>query len=233
MQTVMRRLAAALLAAALACPLAAAAQGTVQFLSGTLHVQRPDGSVKLLSEKSELKVGDVVSTERESYAQVKFTDGGQLTLRPQTQVRIEGYTFSEAEPQKDNFVYSLLKGGLRAVTGLVGKRGNRDAYQLRTATATVGIRGTDFVGIVIPEGQPLSAGTYVTVTQGQVNVVGGGAEQLVGVGQTGYSAGGNLPPRLIPTPPNLPTVPSSPSGGTTGGVGTTTISSGGQVENCP
>ena len=34
----------------------------------------------------------------------------------------------------------MLKGGLRAVTGLVGKR-KRDAVSFGTTTATIGIRG--------------------------------------------------------------------------------------------
>jgi hypothetical protein len=38
----------------------------------------------------------------------------------------------------------LLKGGFRTVTGMIGKRGNADAYKLRAAAATIGIRGTDF-----------------------------------------------------------------------------------------
>jgi len=235
MQTLTRSLFPALAAAALAWPLAASAQATVQFLSGTLHVQRADGTVRLLSEKSDLKVGDVVTTERESYAQVKFTDGGQVTLRPQTQVKIDAYNFSEKEPEKDGFAMSLIKGGLRSITGLVGKRGNREAYRLRTATATVGIRGTDFVAIVIPAGGQagLQPGTYVTVTQGAVGVIAGGAEQLVGAGQTGFSAGGNLPARIIPPPPNLPPVPNTPQQTTGSGLGTTTIAGGGQTENCP
>ncbi len=232
MQTVIRFLCRGLLIAALGWPLGALAQATVQFLSGTLHVQRPDGTVKLLAEKSELAAGDVVTTERDSYAQVKFTDGGQVTLRPQTQARIDAYSFSEAQPEKDGFAISLLKGGLRAVTGLIGKRGDRDAYRLRTATATVGIRGTDFVAIVIPAGGQagLEPGTYITVSQGAIGLIAGGMEQLVGAGQTGLAASLTLPPRLIPPPPNLPQVPSMTQG--SGSVGTTAIGGGGQVEAC-
>ena len=217
MRTILAGLIGAIL---LALPLLAGAQGTVQFLSGTMSVQRSDGSVGLLSEKSEIKPGDVVSTEKNSFAQVKFSDGGQVTLRPNTQVKLEGYEFVEGKPQSDNFALALIKGGLRAVTGLIGKRGNHDAYAMRTATATVGIRGTDFVAIVIPAGGApgLEAGTYITVAQGAVGVVAGGAEQLVGVGQTGFAASLTLPARLIPTPPNLPQIPTAPTGGTiTGG----------------
>lgn len=224
-----------LLAAALvAAPLLALAQGTVQHLSGTLSVQRADGTVALLSEKSQVRVGDVVSTERDSYAQVRFSDGGNVTLRPNTQIKIEGYEFSDAKPERDNFVMALLKGGMRAVTGLVGKRANRDAYRLRTATATVGIRGTDFVAIVIPfapPGQtppPVEPGTYVQVAEGAIGMIAGGAELLVGAGQTGFNGGTELPARLIPPPPNLPQV--SPPGSF--GAGTSSAIGGGALSDC-
>jgi hypothetical protein len=198
----------ATLAAVLLAPLLALAQGQVQHLSGTLHVQRADGSVRLLSEKSQVIQGDVVSTERDSYAQIKLTDGGQITLRPNTQIRIEGYQFSEQEPDKDNFVFALLKGGMRAVTGLIGKRANRDAYKLRTATATVGIRGTDFNAIEVPPnapGQP-APGVYVVVSDGLVVLTSGGQELLGAAGQTMYASSPNVPPVIIPPPPNLPDI---------------------------
>ncbi len=218
MQALRARFAATLLASLLAAPGAAFAQATVQFLSGTLYAQRADGSVRVLSEKSEITVGDVVSTERDSYAQVKFTDGGQVTLRPNTQVKLDGYAFSESEPKADNFALALIKGGLRAITGLVGKRGNHEAYKLRTATATVGIRGTDFVAIVIPLGQSgFEPGTYVTVSQGAIGMTAGGTEQLVNAGQTGYTPSISVPARIIPPPPNLPQVPAPPANPLTGG----------------
>src|SRR5438309_1631992 len=88
----------ALAAAALLAPLLAFAQATVQHLSGTLSVQRPDGSVLILAERSAVFVGDVISTERDSYAQLRFTDGGQVTMRPSTQVKIEAYGYDEGRP---------------------------------------------------------------------------------------------------------------------------------------
>jgi hypothetical protein len=223
-----------LIALALLAPLAALAQGVVQHLSGTLSVQRPDGTVRLLAEKSEVKEGDVLSTERDSYAQLRFTDGGQITLRPNTQVRISGYDFNEARPERDNFAFALLKGGMRAITGLIGKRGDRERYRVRTATATVGIRGTDFVAIVIPLPGPGGAppnlpppGT-ITVADGAIGVIAGGAELLVGAGQTGFSSSAQLPARLIPPPPNLPGVTPPQSFGSN----TPTTIGGGAMSDC-
>jgi hypothetical protein len=116
--------------------------GTVTHLSGTLSVVRADGQARILSRKSEVTQGDTLSTQRDSYAQINFTDGSVMTLRPNTQMRIEDYRFAQNQPQNDSSLFRLLKGGLRTVTGLIGKRGNQDAYRIGTSTATIGIRGS-------------------------------------------------------------------------------------------
>ena len=195
-----------LLIAALLAPALAWAQATVQHLSGTLFVQRADGSVRLLSERSEVRQGDVITTERDSYAQLRFTDGAVVTLRPSSQVRLDSYRFVDAQPGNDNFAIALLKGGLRKVTGLIGRRGTRDAFRLVTPTATVGIRGTDFSVIHVEPGSGPAPGTYFTVAEGAIGVVSGGVEQLVGAGQTGFAPSTFAPPQLVPPPPNLPRV---------------------------
>jgi len=232
-----RLFARALAAAALLAPLFAFAQATVQHLSGTLSVQRPDGSVLVLAERSDVFVGDVISTERDSYAQLRFTDGGQVTLRPNTQVKIETYSYEEGRPERDNFAMQLFKGGLRSLTGLIGKRtNNRSAYRMVTSTATIGIRGTDYSAIDIPappagqSGPPSlpPPGVYVTVADGQIALISGGVEQLVGIGQVGFSSNINLPPRLVPPPPNLPQVTPPPSFGQT--LKTSSINAGSSLE---
>ena len=208
-------------------PLVVSAQGMVQHLSGTLSAQRADGTVRVLAERSAVSVGDVISTERDSYAQLRFTDGGQVTLRPNTQVKIEQYAYDEGRPRSDNFALQLFKGGLRALTGLIGKRSNnRDAYRMVTSTATIGIRGTDYSVLDIKPPAPgqftpkemlptesLPPGVYVTVIDGQIVFVSGNTQQPVGVGQVAFSNSINLPPKLIPPPPNLPQVTPPPGFG--------------------
>lgn len=227
----------ALIAAALLAPLLAFAQGTVQYLSGTLSVQKADGSVKVLAERSSVSVGDVITTQRDSYAQLRFNDGGQVTLRPETQVKIEAYAYEEGRPERDSFAMQLFKGGLRSLTGLIGKRtNNRNAYRMVTSTATIGIRGTDYTAIQIaplPQGQKpppnsLAPGVYVTVADGTIAFISGGVERLVGVGQAAFSSNFNLPPQIIPPPPNLPKVIPPPSFGQ--GFKPTSINSGSSME---
>ena len=237
MQVSAPRLIRAFAACALLAPLLAFAQGTVQYLSGTLSVQRANGTVAVLAEQSSVAAGDVITTQRDSYAQLRFSDGGQVTLRPETQVKIESYAYDEGRPERDSFAMQLFKGGLRSLTGLIGKRtNNRNAYRMVTSTATIGIRGTDYSAIQIdppaPGGTPppggLAPGVYVTVADGAVAFISGGVEQLVGVGQAAFSSSINVAPKLIPPPPNLPQITPPPSFGQ--GSKATAINAGNSME---
>lgn len=120
------------------------AAGKVGYMSGTLIAQRSDGTTKALGTKSDVLPGDMLFTGKQSYVQILMNDGTKMTLRPNSNLRIEDFHFIKEKPEADNLVLRLLRGGFRTVTGLVGKRGNADAYKLHTASATIGIRGTDF-----------------------------------------------------------------------------------------
>jgi hypothetical protein len=195
----------------------AVSAGAVTQLSGTLAVQRADGSIKLLSQKSEVAPGDTLTTERDSYAQVKLSDGGLVTMKPNSRVKLDDYFFSDRQPEKDSLTYNLLKGGLRFVTGLIGKRGNRDAYKLTTATATVGIRGTaggadDCTDLLKPcrnpeTNQELPAGVYVNVTEGEIVVFNSAGSKNFTAGTFGLIALNQAPisvPVINAVPPFVP-----------------------------
>jgi FecR protein len=189
----------------------AAGAGTVTHLSGTLSVQRSDGSVRILSQKSEVSPGDVLTTQRDSYAQINFTDGSSLTMRPNTQIKIEQYNFVQDRPQEDNSFLRLVKGGLRTVTGLVGKRGNQDAYKVGTNTATIGIRGSSGDTIdtsggcegVTPGCEKLPGGVYHTTYTGSYIMQNEGGTQLIGEGQFGFARDPRTPPVILPGDPGL------------------------------
>jgi hypothetical protein len=125
--------------------------GQVTHLSGPLFGVKADGARQVLSVNSAVDPGDTLITETKTYARVKFTDASEVTLRPNTQFKIENYAFVAADPAKDNALFSLFKGALRTITGLVGKRSNQDAYRMVTPTATIGIRGTQYVAEFVPE----------------------------------------------------------------------------------
>lgn len=184
--------------------------GRVRYLVGTLSVQKPDGSSKILSQQSAVEVGDVLATERDSYAQINFADGSQATLRPNSRLKIDDFKFKEQEPQADNLALRLLKGGLRTVTGLIGKRGNQDAYKIQTSTATIGIRGSSGDTLecaagcagTTPTSDKLAPGVYHATYIGIYIMTNERGQQLVGVGQFGFAEPGK-PPVLLPVDPGL------------------------------
>lgn len=123
--------------------------GTVTDVSGPLLVRKADGVVKVLTQRSMVDSGDTLVSEKDTYARIKFIDNSEITLKPNTQFKIENFSYDEAKPQGDNAFFSLLKGGLRSITGLLGKR-NKERFGLNTPTATIGIRGTTFIAEYIP-----------------------------------------------------------------------------------
>lgn len=127
---------------------------TVTHVSGPLAARKADGSVKAISLGSKIDEGDTVVTEKRTYARLKFDDGSEVTLKPNSQFKVEKFSYDKAKPKEDAASYKLIKGGLRTITGQIGKRGNQDSYQMKTPTATIGIRGTIYTAEYVPEEEP-------------------------------------------------------------------------------
>lgn len=206
----------ALLGALLAGGAWAQGAGEVTQVSGALMASKPNAAPRVLGVKSKVEAGELLTTGAGTYAQIKFSDGGELTLRPNTQLRIEAYQYDQAAPQRDNFVMNLVKGGLRTITGLLGKR-RPNSYALKTVVATVGIRGThygallcqgDCGGVVNNAKQPLADGLHVDVAQGAIDVTNQGGQTVVTQGGFGYVPNAQTLPRIVP--PSQGTVVSTP-----------------------
>lgn len=227
--TLMRTIVVALAAGLLWTPLAqAAAVGQITHLSGTLSAKRADGSTKLLSVKSEVQEGDTLGTESETYARIKFVDDGEVVMRPGTQIKINNYSYTAGKPESDNMILSMFKGGLRAVTGLIGKR-NREKVSFQTETATIGIRGTHFGallcqndcgGVPTTSGTPPPNGLHVDVTNGAIVMSNGAGSVQINTGQFGFVVNSGTLPVIVPPQQGVQvTVPSSITQGKGGGRG--------------
>lgn len=213
-----------------------ATAGQVTHLSGTLSAKRADGTSKLLAVKSEVAEGDTLSTEAETYARVKFADGGEVVLRPGTQLKIASYAYNAAKPESDNIVMSMFKGGLRAVTGLVGKR-SREKVSFETTTATIGIRGTHFGallcqndcgGVPTTGGTPPPNGLHVDVTNGAITMTNPAGTVQINAGQFGFVPNANTPPMIVPPQQGIQvTMPNSIAQNKGGGKG---VGKGGDTE---
>lgn len=122
---------------------AVAAAGKVEFASGGASLKTADGTAKALTKGMEVNQGDTILTGS-GRAQVRFTDGGYFSFQPNTEFKVEEYNFNGQQDGTEKGFFKLLRGGLRAVTGFVGRQ-NRPAYRLATPVATIGIRGTYYL----------------------------------------------------------------------------------------
>jgi hypothetical protein len=188
----------------LTAAMAAGKAGTVTHLSGPLFAKKADGTVKTLGINSIVEVGDVLITEKKTFARIKFPDNSEITLRPQSQFKIDQFFFDQAKPKDDKAVFSAVKGGLRAVTGQIGKRIHGDSYRMNTPVAVCGIRGTIYE-IRISEGDSggLSKGLYLFVPEGNITVSNSAGIQSVSAGQFAYVRDTQTKPIILPSNPGL------------------------------
>ena len=195
----------AALLVAVAGPVAAqgdATAGRFIAVTGEVKVVGRDGVTRNAERNGELQQGDSIVTGANSLAQLRMSDGGALSLRADTQLKLDAYRFRGAEDRESSFAVSILKGGFRALTGLIA-RNNRQNYRVSTSSMTMGVRGTHFE--VVHVLQPVSdaaAGTYNRVYDGAITVQNrAGASVVINPGQTVFVALPSTSPPVLVSPP--------------------------------
>lgn len=170
---------------------AAPVAGVVAQLSGPMTAHGADGAVRALDLKSEVASGDTLVTAAGAFALVRMIDNSELTLRPGTSVKIDQFSFQEATPANDSAAFTLIKGGLRTVTGLLGKR-SKEKVAVQTPSATIGIRGTTFfLEYITTRGEAaaspgLDPGLHVHVSEGGISLLNEAGAFQYDPGQFGY-----------------------------------------------
>lgn len=220
-----RAAASAVLLALLSAAGHAAGIGQVVHVSGALFAKKATGASRVLGVNAEVERGDVLVTGRESVARIRFVDRGEVTLRPDSQLRVTYYAYDENRPDGDSSILNLIKGGLRAVTGLIGKR-NPQTVRLDTIVATIGVRGTDYgvllcqddcADILAAQGSPPPPnGLHADVAEGVVVMKNGAGEHVLTKGMFGYVASATTPPVEVPNGVSHIAIPPTGPGGGSG-----------------
>lgn len=194
--------------------MAAEHAGRITLLTGRATAAAGTGEIRPLERDGRVFAGEVISTGPNSYLNIKFTDGARVLLRPNTRFQIEEYRFAGEEPdpaaseregspnveaeEEGNAFFRLLKGGFRAVSGLIG-RDNKENYRVRTPVATIGIRGTDYE-VRYCNGdcfdiQPIPKdGLYTGVFDGGIELTNATGSFVRGAGEYGFIPGFDQPP---------------------------------------
>jgi hypothetical protein len=136
----------------------AAGAARLDFAAGDVRAISAGGETRRLAKGGEVHSGDTVLTGRGGRAQLRFADGAMVSLQPDSEFRVDDYRFAGQADGGERSFFSLLKGGLRTLSGLIG-RTNREAYRVTTPVATVGIRGTEYtIAYLDPQTLAVSTG---------------------------------------------------------------------------
>jgi hypothetical protein len=124
-------------------PNAVQASARLTNAQGELYAVDGAGVRRRLVDGGSVYPGDVVETTRGSRGVLAFRDESRVSLGSQTRFRVDNFVFDDKNAGEGRFLVSLLRGSVRALTGLIGKANHRNVG-FSTATATIGIRGTGF-----------------------------------------------------------------------------------------
>ncbi|MFM9912693.1 MAG: FecR domain-containing protein [Methylophilaceae bacterium] len=167
--------------------------GKIILSTGDVTIRDAVGKQRAASAGMTLESGESVITQQ-GRTQIKFSDGGLISLQPSTEFKVESYQFEKNNREADDASFNLIKGGLRALTGLVGKE-RREAYQMKNPTSTIGIRGTEFQALMCSASCKEPDGLYVHTGEGRIVVKNAVGEIDVGAGQSAYVASANDAPQ--------------------------------------
>lgn len=176
--------------------------GNIHFATGNVSATDSNGGKRVIAKGSTVNTGDTINTGPGARAQIKFSDGSLVSLQPETQFRVDEYQYNGKTDGSEKGAFSLLKGGMRTITGLIG-RFNRDNYKVSTPVATIGIRGTEYT-VALDSGNENLA---VNTGEGQVEVCNPAGCILLASGESGIVSGRQEPKRSD----NKPVLPPAPS----------------------
>lgn len=186
---------------------ASQAAGRLIMVIGEVSIQR-DGKNTPAKKDTVVNAGDTVVTGGTSNAQLKLEDGALIALRPNTEFKVKEFKYSGKPDGSEKAELNLVKGGVRAVTGAIG-RTNRDNLKVDAVVATIGIRGTGFniafCDAACKETNPDSKqGLYAGVFEGRIAVGNQGGNAIdLGVNRFAYVADANTAPQAIIAPPRF------------------------------
>jgi hypothetical protein len=126
----------------LTLPALAADIGQVKVSKGSVTVQR--GAERLAAGLGMgVQQGDVLVTGSDGSAGVTFTDNSLVSVGPNSVFAIDKYRF-DTTTHAGEFEGNLRQGRLAAVSGKMVKQ-SPESMKIRTPSAIMGVRGTEFV----------------------------------------------------------------------------------------
>ncbi len=117
---------------------------------------------RVLQTNGPVYSGDAIVTGPIGQAQVKFRDNTKLVVGPNSRLVIDAFVFSGNTARKLSI--NALKGAFRFISG----NSRHDAYEIRTPTATIGVRGTE-IDVSVSTGVVIYSGAADVCERGSTN----------------------------------------------------------------
>lgn len=186
-------------------------------VSGDVRIVDREGAPRQAARAGEFYEGESIVTGPGALGQLRMADGALMSVRADTEMKLERFSFTGQNDPNPGFLLSVVKGGFRTITGLIGKI-KRESYRVATPSATLGIRGTDFELVHVQQqvATPQApAGTYNRVYDGVTSFQNiAGSTLLVSRDQTAFAAlPGTTPPVLVAPPAAIFGRPTPPPSG--------------------
>ena len=145
-------------------PNAVLASAKIVQSQGEVNATDAAGQRRRVVDGGSIYPGDLVETGPATRAVLAFRDDTRITLGSTTRFRVDNFVFDDKNAGEGRFLASVLKGSVRALTGLIARANNRNVG-FNTATATIGIRGTgvDFICEGACAGEPGAPDTGLTL----------------------------------------------------------------------
>ena len=138
-----------------------ASVATITAIKGEATIQR-DKQVLIAKTGLAIEKKDIINTDIDTKMQLIFEDNTIISLGKNTTFAVKEYLFEDTK--KPIAEFSIFKGAMRTITGKIGKIAPQ-RFKVRTKTATIGIRGTNFTVAILPNGSQ-----KVFCTYGAINV---------------------------------------------------------------
>ncbi|MCM2307460.1 MAG: hypothetical protein NDI91_08335 [Sulfuritalea sp.] len=155
-------------------------------MRGEITAVRGSASRKL-REGDPVYVGERVRAAPQAEAVLRTEDAGVVAVRPSTEFIAE--KFAAEDKPSDGFTMRLVTGSLRVISGWIAQT-NRSGHNIVTASATIGIRGTDHEPYVLsPELARETSnpeGTYDKVNRGGTTMKVGDNTLDIDPGKVGF-----------------------------------------------
>ncbi|MCT7593667.1 FecR family protein [Aliarcobacter butzleri] len=138
--------------------------GTVSLVEGKATILR-NGQTLGANMGDKIENKDIISTQVNSKIKITFIDNTIVTIGKESSLNIEEYIFNTSTKEAKTEL-NVLKGAFHTITGEIGKV-NPDKFKLKTKSASIGIRGTEFYGdenrIVCTQGRIIVLSNSVSV----------------------------------------------------------------------